>query len=1057
MYNEQETIGRALDSVLLQDTDFKFEVIVVDDKSTDGSAKVVQEYMKQFENIRLLQNNKNMGKGFSIMKAYEAALGEYFHILDADDYFISYNKLQKQVDFLDNNTDYVAVAHNSLMLFNDGQVSFISKVLQQRIYSYEEAVSQKFYFHTSSYMYRKIEQKLPDIFLIESMRGDSGLFFYHVFKSKKKVMYFPDISSVYHIHGQGIWSGMTNEEKYSLIVDLFRTYLDKIIVDKSMTEYKAVEDILNGLIEKGEFIPPEYDKKSIDEVLNYCRNNAAKIYSPTIRKEAFKGMYGMKIVDQLCEACGRIILHNRGRQLTNRDFNKDKIAILISGFSPNGGGVFREIRELIGILINEGRSIEIYSSNQINSDKSVLTTHFNNPKIKYIEIDESDSYSKQVEYLIDTLYESSPERIYLFVSHHDVVLNSAIQRGLGRSITLDYVFDHGLSLGIHNSSIDKLIIKTESQAEALSHAIPLEKLVLIPPFVEDVFNENPFQPLKNGTLTTASASARQYKIDSDYQYSFDEIIPKILGQTGGMHIHFGPLDTKFKAHIFDNIEQLKIEKDRFIHIDWADNFPKSLVEKGVDVFIASFPIPSALILVNVMMCGIPIIYHNAEDSLMPQSGDFCDRSQFLWKTPNDLYKIIRQINKQELMNKSASARQYYEAYNSREKAKVMIIEEKGHNINLQKHHGIKIHDLTETSFFQLDKSLFEKTEELKTNDGNETEKMTTENNHNLNAADRHESFIMSPLAKIKGILGRILPSPANSFHKRMNDLTTEIQTANERLNWHQKELQKELRNIENVQQEIRKIKDNQQVYLQEIRQIKDNQQTYIQEVRLLKNEISEVLWAQVYNNTIENSDWLINKSVSPGRWAIGYPFLYVLYRVLNDVKPKSILELGLGESTKIISQYAESEKKCIHYVTEHDEDWISFFTKSNSLSNRTHISKHEIQNLPYKNKNENVMQYNGFYEKFSTHKFDLIIIDGPVGTTKGDYSRVDILKLLPGCLDNSFIMMIDDTQRLGELNTLQEIKGILTNSKIDYVAKEYFGQKSFCVISSTDLKFITSV
>jgi len=1038
VYNAQETIGRALDSILLQDTDFNFEIIVVDDKSTDGSEKIIQYYKKKFENIRLLQNKKNMGKGFSVMKAYEAAFGEYFHILDADDYFISYNKLQKQVDFLDKNPDYIAVAHNSLLLFNDNQISFVSKNLQQRSYSYEEAISNKFYFHTSSYMYRKIEKKLPEIFLLESMRGDSGLFFYHVYKSKKKVMYFPDISSVYHIHGHGIWSSMTNEEKYSLTINMLITYLDKIIVDKSVMEYKIWEEKLNILTKRGKYIPPEYDKKSIDEVLHYCRNILIKIYSPTIREKAFKGMYSLKLVDQLCEACGRIILHKKSRQLTNRTFNNDKIAILVSGFSPNGGGVFNEIKELIEIFINEGKTVEIYSSNQIISDTSVMTKQFNKPKIKYIEINKSDSYSEQVEQLIDILYESSPGKIYPFISHHDVVLNSVVQRGLGGTITLDYVFDHGLSLGIHNSSIDKIIIKTNSQAEALSQAIPSEKLVFIPPFVADSFYKNPFQPLKNGVITTASASARQYKIDSNYQYAFEEIIPKILEQTGGIHIHFGPIDTNFKDLILDNISRLKIKKNRFIHIDWADNFSKSLIEKGVDVFIASFPIPSALILVNVMMCGIPIICHDTENSLLPQSGDFCDKNQFFWKSPDDLYKCIKQINKQELINKSVSSRQYYETNNSLEKAKVMVLEEKGHKLNLQQHPRLKISDLTESGFFQLDKGLFENTEKMRTGINLFVKKAFS----NQYADRRFEFFITGPLVKIKGFLKRILPPPARSVHAQFNNVITEIQAADNRLNGHLKELRIGLNKIENLQQEIR--------------QIKDDQRAYSEEVRLINNVTSELLWAQIYNSTIENSDWLINKSVSPGRWAVGYPFLYVLYRVLNDVKPKSILELGLGQSTKIISQYTESEKDCNHYVIEHDEDWISYFTKRNPLSNRTHISKHEIQNLPYKSTYK-VMQYNGFYEKFSNHKFDLIIIDGPVGTTKGDYSRVDILKILPDSLDNSFVMMIDDTQRRQELNTLKEIIKILTNSKIDYVAKEYHSQKSFYIMSSVELKFIISV
>src|SRR5690554_7298280 len=63
--------------------------------------------------------------------------------------------------------------------------------------------------------------------------------------------------------------------------------------------------------------------------------------------------------------------------------------------------------------------------------------------------------------------------------------------------------------------------------------------------------------------------------------------------------------------------------------------------------------------------------------------------------------------------------------------------------------------------------------------------------------------------------------------------------------------------------------------------------------------LQELNWSNVFNNTISDSEWFKNKSISPGRSAVGYPLLYVLYRILNDVKPLNILEFGLGQSTKI--------------------------------------------------------------------------------------------------------------------------------------------------------------
>ena len=67
---------------------------------------------------------------------------------------------------------------------------------------------------------------------------------------------------------------------------------------------------------------------------------------------------------------------------------------------------------------------------------------------------------------------------------------------------------------------------------------------------------------------------------------------------------------------------------------------------------------------------------------------------------------------------------------------------------------------------------------------------------------------------------------------------------------------------------------------------------------------NELLKAEVFNSTIADSEWLRYKSFSPGRWAVDYALLYTLYRTLTAMKPTKIIEFGLGQSSKMIHQYA---------------------------------------------------------------------------------------------------------------------------------------------------------
>jgi len=362
VYNEEKFIARALESVLYQNVNFDYEIILIDDNSNDRTVEIIQSYQKAFKNIQLIVNERNYGKGYGTMKGYESASGEYFHMLDGDDFFISYNKLQKQVDFLDENNDYVAIAHNSIVLFDDNRISFISSNIRKISYEYEEAITNKFYFHTSSYMYRKIQKKLPEIFLKKPLRGDSALNFFHVFHSKKKVMYHPDISSVYNHHGRGLWTGMTDKEKFLLITEVYKAYMDLIIVDKTKKEYHIWKNILNSFT-TNEYQVPKFRKLKPDQIISFCINNYTKIKNPNIFIKAFRGMYSLRMADQLCEAVGKIIVTNKGYLHHGRTFDENKVAILISGLSSSRERVFKEIKDLIKIHLEDG-SLVRHSTSQ---------------------------------------------------------------------------------------------------------------------------------------------------------------------------------------------------------------------------------------------------------------------------------------------------------------------------------------------------------------------------------------------------------------------------------------------------------------------------------------------------------------------------------------------------------------------------------------------------------------------------------------------------------------------------------------------------------------------
>lgn len=118
-------------------------------------------------------------------------------------------------------------------------------------------------------------------------------------------------------------------------------------------------------------------------------------------------------------------------------------------------------------------------------------------------------------------------------------------------------------------------------------------------------------------------------------------------------------------------------------------------------------------------------------------------------------------------------------------------------------------------------------------------------------------------------------------------------------------------------------------------------------------------------------DWLkeVNISLSPGRWAVGYNYLYVMTRILNELNPASILEFGLGISTTLISQYflEMGKEEDSHIVIEHDNECIKFYTKTHGLSTITRIKQQEL--IEDKTLNGSHFHYKDISKIVSRHKF----------------------------------------------------------------------------------------
>lgn len=219
---------------------------------------------------------------------------------------------------------------------------------------------------------------------------------------------------------------------------------------------------------------------------------------------------------------------------------------------------------------------------------------------------------------------------------------------------------------------------------------------------------------------------------------------------------------------------------------------------------------------------------------------------------------------------------------------------------------------------------------------------------------------------------------------------------------------------------------------------------------------SEAVWAQIFNNTISESLWLKDKTFSPGRWAVGYPYLYVMYRVLNETRPKRILELGLGQSTRMIAQYAAAFQDVEHIVVEQDKTWTEFFAQNTSLSPRTKIVHLPVVETNYLD-DDRTLVYQDFEKLCEGQKFDLVSSDGPAHSQSHKYRRVELVKLIPDHLADSFCIILDDFNVQECKNMWKVAKDTFSQMNIPYSEGIYHGDKAVSIFTSVDQKFLCSM
>lgn len=214
-YNHESYIAQAVESIMIQQTNFEYKLFIGEDCSTDQTSEICKSLKGKYPNkIELFLNKKNLGVPLNAKQIYKACFesgAKYIAMLEGDDYWTDSYKLQKQVDFLEANLDYVLVG------------SYANTHKGNKVETPKNIEFQNFDFHdtargipipTLTYCFRNLLNYENLIYPV----GDMGLLF-EVSKNGGKMGKLPFVSGVYNYHGGGLNSGNSRFDNKKLQVE----------------------------------------------------------------------------------------------------------------------------------------------------------------------------------------------------------------------------------------------------------------------------------------------------------------------------------------------------------------------------------------------------------------------------------------------------------------------------------------------------------------------------------------------------------------------------------------------------------------------------------------------------------------------------------------------------------------------------------------------------------------------------------------------------------------------------------------------------------------------
>ena len=240
-YQHEEFVAECLDSILLQKTNFPFEILIGEDESRDNTRDICKEYAKKHtDKIRLFLRDRKTSKlydehgqllyRFNVKWLRKSARGKYISLCEGDDYWTYEYKLQKQIDFLEAHPDYSMCFHNANVIYSYKPETHPFSTIEEGEYNGVDIYENRL-IPTASVVFVKacIENK-DYVFNGNFFFGD--LILYLTLAESGKLWYFDEIWSVYRKHEGGMMHNVFDDPENVQKFIIHHKQILKVFSDK---------------------------------------------------------------------------------------------------------------------------------------------------------------------------------------------------------------------------------------------------------------------------------------------------------------------------------------------------------------------------------------------------------------------------------------------------------------------------------------------------------------------------------------------------------------------------------------------------------------------------------------------------------------------------------------------------------------------------------------------------------------------------------------------------------------------------------------------------------